>query len=369
MIKRFLLLNGLATIGVVLNHAAGWGYTALFWWTDRYMPGTAVPDFSQLDSPAYFGLRIVEQLIIFAIPTFLVVSGFFMAFAAKRQAAVSWSIVRSRIWYLFIPYLLWSAIIFLLDALQGDTFTIEQYLHRLLTGSVTDGYYYVPMIIQMFLFAPLLVWLARWKWRVLLGSTAVLLILVQMLLYLNDIGVIVPRWLMFWTQSWLFPGSLFWFAFGIVVGFNLHPFKTWLSRYKRVWSVTAVVLFPLCLIEWEIIQRLSGQLFLPNRITLLDSVYAAGIIFTLLAFEHVAPPYAPQLSDLGPKSYGVYLTNTLTLEMAARSIAVFLPAILPFQIVFQPILWVAGLGIPLLMMTAVSYPKSPIRAYYQYIFG
>jgi membrane-bound acyltransferase YfiQ involved in biofilm formation len=369
MIKRFLLLNGLATIGVVLNHAAGWGYTALFWWTDKYMPGTAVPDFSQLGSPAYYGLRAIEQLIAFAIPTFLVVSGFFMAFAAKRQATVSWRTVKIRVWYLFIPYLLWSAVIFLLEVLQGDSGDLGQYLRRLLTGSVTDGYYYVPMIIQMFFLSPLLVRLARWNWRLLLVGTAALLIFVQILLYLNDTGTAVPQPLLFWTQSWLFPGNLFWFALGVVVGFNLHPCKTWLNQHRRLWLVTAVILFPLCLIEWEIVQRLSGQPFLPTRLTLLDSIYAAVFIFALLAFENANPPRAQQISDLGPKSYGVYLTNTLALEVTARSIAVFLPVILAAQILFQPILWAAGLGIPLLLMAAVSYPKSPVRTYYQYIFG
>lgn len=369
MIKRFLLLNGLATIGVVLNHAAGWGYTALFWWTDQYWPGTAVPDFSQIDSPAYYGLRTIEQLIAFAIASFLVVSGFFMAFAARRQSMVSWSTVRTRIWYLAIPYLLWSAAIFVADFLQGDSYTIAQYVRKLLTGGVTSGYYYVPMIIQMFLLSPLLVWLARRNWRLLLGITAVILLIIQLALYLDTFGVAVPSWLMFWTQSWLFPGNLFWFALGIVVGFNMQPFKVWVGRYKWVWLVTAVLLIPIGIIEWELVQSLSGQPFLPTRLTILDSFYAASFIFALLAFENATPPKAQQLGDLGTKSYGVYLTNSPILDLTAQVIYHIIPALLAYQILFQPVLWIAGLGIPLLMMAVVSSNKSPIRTYYQYIFG
>ena len=97
MIRRLLLLNGFAAIGAVLYHATGWGYTAMFWWTDRYLP-VDVPDFSQLGSVAYFSLRLVEQLIIFSIPSFLFVSGFFIAFATgKSQQTVSLKIVGTRI--------------------------------------------------------------------------------------------------------------------------------------------------------------------------------------------------------------------------------------------------------------------------------
>lgn len=367
MLKRFLLLNGVATIGVVMNHAAGWGYTALFWfagssWLD-------VADYRPVGGFSYYGLRTIEQLIAFSIAAFLVVSGFFIAFAARQHASVSWSTVRQRIVYLLAPYLLWSAAIFVFNFLQGEMLPIRQYLLRLATGGVTDGYYYVPMLIQMFLLSPLLVRAARWNWRVLLVITAVLLLAVQSATYLRVMGVAVPAWLSFWTRSWLFPGNLFWFTLGIVIGFNLAAFKEWANRWRWVWLGTAVLLVPLGILEWERIQIASGQPFLPTHLTLLDSVYAAAVIFAWLAFTNATPPRAQELNDLGAKSYGVYLANSPVLDVTARLMAVLTPLLLSYQVVFQPLLWVAGLGVPLLLMTAVSYRKSPVRAYYQYIFG
>jgi hypothetical protein len=35
MFKRLLFLNGLATIGLILFHSAGWGFVAMFFWPER----------------------------------------------------------------------------------------------------------------------------------------------------------------------------------------------------------------------------------------------------------------------------------------------------------------------------------------------
>lgn len=368
MVKRLLLLNGLATIGVVLNHAAGWGFIALFNWTDRYM-AVSVPNYDQLGSVGYYGVRTIEQFVAASVAAFLVVSGFFIAFAARRHAKVGWYVVQSRIKYLLIPYLIWSAGIFLLEFLEGTELSLYEVGFRLLTGNVTDGYYYVPMMIQLFLLAPFLVRLAHWNFRLTLLLAGIIQLLVQSTLYLTIAGVDLPTWFTFWSKAWLFPSNLFWFTLGIVIGFNLKSFKAWLVRYRWVWLVLAVVMIPVGIIEWEYLQSLVSAEFLPTRFTAVDNLCAIGMIFTILAFDRVNPPDSIPLGELGTKSFGVYLANSPVLALTARVVASLIPAILAYQIIFQPILWVAGLSIPLLLMTAVAHPKSPIRSYYQYIFG
>ena len=67
MYRRVFLLMGLAIVAVVCNHAAGWGYTAMFWWTDRYRPVT-VPNFDQTGTLPYYGLLLLKQLTLFSVP-------------------------------------------------------------------------------------------------------------------------------------------------------------------------------------------------------------------------------------------------------------------------------------------------------------
>ena len=134
MVRRLLLLNGLAVLGAVINHSSGWGFTAMFWWTDRYMD-VSVPDFAQIGSLSYYVLRAMEQLIMFSIPSFLFVSGFFMAFATGRNRdTVEWSVVGSRIRTLLIPYLLWSVALFVWKGLDGWVGTPVDYFKELLFG-------------------------------------------------------------------------------------------------------------------------------------------------------------------------------------------------------------------------------------------
>jgi peptidoglycan/LPS O-acetylase OafA/YrhL len=100
MIKRLLYLNGLAIITVILYHASAWGFISMFYRADRYRP-VSVPNFDMLGDLAYYGLRTIEQLIIYGIPTFMFVSGFFIAISPvdpKKLYPGDWFTNGSRIW-------------------------------------------------------------------------------------------------------------------------------------------------------------------------------------------------------------------------------------------------------------------------------
>jgi len=160
MTKRLLLLNGLAILAVVCNHAAGWGYTAMFWWTDRYRP-VSTPNFDQLGSFSYYGLSVLRQITVFSVPAFLFASGYFVAYAARGRSAPSWKMVKVRLTNLLIPYVIWSAVIFVGDALQGITHAPVEYLERQVSGGADEPYLYVPLLYQFYLLSPLVVPMAK----------------------------------------------------------------------------------------------------------------------------------------------------------------------------------------------------------------
>lgn len=371
MIRRFLLLNGLAVLGVVLNHSAAWGFIALFWWTHRYWP-VDVPNFDQMGNAVYLGLRGVEQLIMFSIPAFLFVSGFFIAVTVGRQRAnVSGQVIWARLVYLIIPYLLWSAIIFLGDFLQGEVHSATGYAWRILTGGATAAYYYVPLLCQLYLLSPLLAPLARSRPLLLLLATGMIQLTAQTVLYLDTLGLetALTESLHFLKPSWFFPGHLFWFTAGIVVGFNLKAFQRFLTRGRWLWLAATLFLFGLGVYEWEAVLRFSGQDWLPPRNTIIDSFYAAAFILTFLAFDKVSLPFPKQVGDLGGKAYGVYLAHMPAIELTARGVYHIFPALLAYQILFVALLAIAGLAVPLLLMAVVSLSWLPTRRYYRYVFG
>lgn len=383
MTRRFLLLMGLGILGLILNHSATFGYQATFDLAWRYRPEVAAacadltppvncPNYDQVHSATYWGLTVVRRFIAFGVPVFLMVSGYFIAFAAGRKdAKIKWPILRTRVVGLLIPYVVWSVIIF-----AGQAFVYNrvypnawEYIRRLLVGGATGSYYYIPLLIQLYLLSPILVPLAKKHWKWLLIGTAVLMLFVETLRYLQLFGLgepIVPQ-LISLTPLWFFPRRLFWFALGIVFGFHIGDFKPFFVRYKNKLVIGTVAFYLLSLVEFEFLLALSGQPWIDFFSTYTTNIYAGLFMLALLSVDKLKLPYTPQIMDIGTKAFGIYLIHEQVLELVGTLMFRFAPWILEYQILYQPIMICFSLGVPLLLMHIVS--RSPAKRLYKYSFG
>ena len=369
MSRRLFLLNGLAILAVVCNHAAGWGFTAMFWWTHQYRPVSS-PNFDQLSTLPYYALLVVKQLTVFSVPAFLFVSGFFVAYAARgSQSTLNWKMVRVRITNLLVPYVIWSLVIFSGDFLQGITYAPAEYLKRVAFGGATSAYFYVPLLFQFYLLSPLVVPIAKARARLLLFVSALVQLGVISLRYLDLFGADIPGLIQMrrMTPSWLFVKWAFFFAFGVVSSFHLQQLKQWLARVKWGLLVAVVVLGSLAILETEVIYRSTGEDWRGNPLTISASLFAVTFILCFLAFDKVSIPFSKTIYQLGNKTYGIYLLHPKALELVARVTYHIAPWILGHQFLFQPLLIIFGMGGPLLFMTAVA--RSPARRSYRYLFG
>jgi probable poly-beta-1,6-N-acetyl-D-glucosamine export protein len=362
--KRLLYLNGIAIFAVILFHATGWGMTAMFSWTHRYLAITG-PDFDPTNSAAYFVLRFFEQLVVFSIPAFLFVSGFFIAFLnGRKDGTLAWKTVISRVKYLVIPYLLWSLLLIAADTLQGKPLTPVGVMVSLLTGSTSPAYYFVPLLIQFYLLSPLLVPLAKKYALPLLIVTGLMQVAVHLIQYPLLLGSDLPivEALFRWFPKWFFPVRLFWFCAGIVVGLNLMKIKDTIVRLRPLWLAGTGILLAAGFIEWEMLAQGAGM-----RETVVDMFYAGFFILALLSLVNQKMPLEPQLSDLGSKSFGIYLVHIPVMELFSRAVYHLTPSLLAYQLLLVLVLIVLGLGVPLLLMKIVR--KSPLQTVYSYIFG
>jgi peptidoglycan/LPS O-acetylase OafA/YrhL len=369
MAKRLLLLNGMAIVGVILFHATGYGFTAMFSWAHRYRPVTS-PNYDEIGTTAYYALRLVEQFVVFSIPAFLFVSGFFVSVLAGRtRATIDGRTVRARIRSLVVPYLFWSAVVLGALALQGRVFSETRYLAMLATGATNPNYYYVPLLVQFYLVAPLIVLLARRWWKPLLAATAVLQLAVYALQYVVVVGADVPTLTAIATAlpKWFFGVQLFWFTVGVVAGFQQHAVKDFVTRTAWLWPGCAVFFFVLGVIEWEVLLRLSGHAWTENRVTIIDGLYAGTFILAFLSVLDVRPAFAGTLATLGAHSYGIYLVHGLAMEYFSRTVYHVTPWLLSQQALFVPLVIALGLAAPLLLMRLVR--RSPVRGMYSYVFG
>ncbi|MEW6502856.1 MAG: acyltransferase family protein [Chloroflexota bacterium] len=368
MSKRFLLLNGLAIINVVLNHSIGWTYVAMFWWVHRYT-NLSSPDFSQLYSGAYFFLRVLEQWVIPSIPAFLMVSGYFASFSAGKKKLLGWNFVITRVKYLAIPYFLWSTLMIIFNVFQNTNYTATQLVRMYLTGQAAEAYYFVPLLISLYLLSPVLIRLANWNWKFFLGITALIQVLTKLADYPVIMGENLPLapFFSFINSGWLFIGHFFWFSFGMIIGIRQSDIKETFRKVRWHLLIISLVFFVAGIIEWEWLLLQSGKTWIGPHETLVDNIYSFTILSAFLGFWSAHFPFSKKMEELGPKSFGVFLANSLFLIIAARGIYHFIPQLLAFPLIFLMILVIIGLSTPLILMKITR--SSFLKPIYTYLFG
>ena len=366
MVKKLLYLNGLSIFAVVLYHAETWGIISMFFWTHRYRSVVGM-NFDQVGNAEYYGSRIIEQLVPFAIPAFVFVSGYFIAAAAGREnKPLKWGIVLNRIKFLAIPYLLWSMVMILISVVQGARYSISKFLFTLITGDAAGPYYFVPMLIQLYLLSPALLFLVRKQWKLMLTLSAILQVFVWSVRY---ISIFLPDSPLFsiLPNPTFFTAYTFWFILGIVFVLRLKQVKSFLARYQRWFLFGIPIFFIAGFIEWEVLFHLSGEVWLYKRATVIDQFYALCVILSFLSFDEIPLPLFEQVTNIGAKSYAIFLTHIIVIISTARIIYHIAPFLMEYQILFQPVLIIMGLGVPLLLIYMVE--RSFLRKYYKYILG
>jgi len=367
--KRLIALNGLAILAVVLNHAGGWGQVAMFWWTHRYRP-VSVPNFDAIGSPSYTISMAIHLSTTFAVPAFLFASGFFVAYAAQAsERGVTWKVITTRVVAILIPYTLWSVLLFVGDALQGKIYAPLEYVLRLTLMGANGGYYFIPVLCIFYLLSPLLVKPARSRWKLLLILAAVVQLIPMSFRYLRLFDVVFPGLseLIDWTPDQLFFRWAFFFPLGLVCGTHLDAFGAWLAAHRRSLVATFVGVYVLYAVESEIVFRLTPDHWRQGLSGIMFSVYAVTCILTFLALIDGRMPVARRLGQLGARSFGIYLLHFTIIEIVARLIYHVVPGLLGILPVFEPLLFVVGVGVPLLVMAI--WAKSPLRGTYRYLFG
>lgn len=360
MSRALLFLNGLAIILVPVHHATAYGLQAMFLWTDRYRD-VAVPNYDQLHSFAYYATIIVRQLDAFVVPAFLFISGYFVvALARGKEARLTWAVVLPRIKMLIPPFIIWTAVRYLLLR------SLPTNLHAIL-----DPLYFIPLLIQFYLLAPLLMPLARKHWRPLLLVLALLQLGIQGLRYLNFLDIPFPglSLLLPLTPRYMVLGQqLFWFPLGIVFGLHAATGRAWLAA--RRWQMLALTLFfALCtVLEYELADRLTTKVWIGATFApFMRNFYIVCFLLTVVSWPIRPGKFTRLVTTIGAHSLGIYVVNIPVIYEVAKLIYHHAPHLLDQQILYQFILAAVGLGGPLLLMWLVR--QTPLRPHYRTLFG
>lgn len=369
MTKRLLLLSGLSILIVVLNHAAGYGQVALFLWADRYL-SVDTPNWDALGSVAHYVLLIIRSTGIVAVPAFLFISGFFAAYLGQGKAQNSvWNPILQRIVGLLVPYLVWSAVVFVIRALEGDIYEPVEYVVRFVAKGAIEAYYYVPLLCYCYLLSPLIMRAAKERPWILLSALVIIQLIPVVARYLKLAGVdsSVLEWLIRLTPDWSVPRHIFFFALGMVSSLYAKPLKQCIATNKWFLLMVTVGLWVLCIWEGDVRLSIYQTGWFAGINGLFYHFGAVSSILCFLAFDDLVIPFSKAVTKVGRASYGIYLIHLPCIEYLARAIRYFVPKFLAYQVFFVPLLFAVGLFVPLALMAIVN--KFSAHRIYRYLFG
>ncbi len=348
MNRQFGALTGLAMFLIVLNHSISVGMDAIAKSGSRMLPASGL-----------LILQILQAFGAFAVPIFFFISGSFVAYAARGDPPrISRKFLESSLRHILIPYLIWSILFYLLVYIQfNERYSLLGYTKNLLVGY---PYHFIPLLAFYYLLSPLIVVLARRYAALLLAAIGIYQLFSINVLNPGYFGFAFPEWTHRLTLPILRTTLADWgiyFPLGLVYGMHARRLLPWLKKYSWIFILMTALLF------------LSGILN-ANKVL----IFPLARLLCPLTFALILPviprdriPWARSLEKIGQRSYGVYLTHLIVLDISLLLLRSYAPWMIALPLLLFPVLLSLGLLLPMLIMYVAV--QGPTRRIYRYVFG
>jgi hypothetical protein len=348
MNRQFAALSGLAIAVVVLNHSIH--MVTLI---------SSQAGFAPPENWARFILETLRGLGVLPVPTFMFITGSFLAYAAQgNPPRLTYKAVTTRLTYILCPYLLWCVVFYVLVYIQlGESYTLAGYVKNLIVGY---PFHFVPLFVFWYVLSPILVRLSnQFGWYLVIAIAAYQLILIN-IVYPGALGFTFPDGMRVLAPPVLRVTLADWAVYlpmGIVFGINARHIAPQLLKFKWVFVALTALFLALSLAHD------NGLLNFP----LAGHICPFTLMFLLPLIRRDLIPLAPQLEKIGGKSYGLYLMHLITIDGILIAFKALVPALLSLQALLHPLMFALGLGLPMGLMQIVS--RSPAKRVYRYLFG
>ncbi len=252
------------------------------------------------------------NFFIVAMPIFFFITGYFSVRVARRNPK---RFILSRLRLIGIPYLVWSTFYILMQYFLGGFinfgkgFSLKDILGYYLLGNAVEEYYFIFVLVIFYLITPLLVKIPPSKFRMLLPSLFILMMIFSALYYVpNYFGV---HWIStFWAYRNPFTW-LFFYAWGMSTFDKASKDPYWRKSLLPKDMILCVALYILSFIEFY---------FMPYKyedgISLmapLGLAFCVTFMPLLLRFAYIMSRKLPAISkmfgDFGRHTLGIYLVN------------------------------------------------------------
>jgi len=260
-------------------------------------------------------LFVYFQLLEFAVPAFLFISGYWLSKKPVNSLEDYTVFLTKRFSRVFIPYLFWSCLLLGYDAVNKSAIGIHETVYKLLTGGASMGYFFIIMIAQLYMLTPLLQYINRKRYGLIL--IVIINVLSLLALYLSRLFHVIghlPASLFFY--SWII-----FFQMGLWVGMQDDRLNNKAISFRGMRPLILPAL-AICFL----ISVLEGMVLLTKYDNLnfaISPTKYSSVLFSvcvILGFLYVREylVHSPKfLVTLGNYSFGIYLIHMIILEPVA----------------------------------------------------
>ncbi len=278
------VIRAVATIAVILIHVSA---------TILYRVN--------VNSNTYRGFLAINQLSRFSVPAFIMLSGMGLTNTYKRESGY-FKYLSHRLYKIIPRYLVWCFIYILF---VNKTFDVYKSSNDIIFGNVFYHLYFVPIIVQFYLFFPFVYKYIDSKWSLVITFIITSGILVS-IHYFNMPGTLV----------WFFERKnmlnwVFYFSLGAFIGKNMDCFKEKVLKYKvQVFVIFIIVTFGL--IYGSIIS--TGDLdFVTTFLRPSVLVYTTVFVLFIFSIQWKENLLMKLIQYVSRSSYGIYLSHAFIL--------------------------------------------------------
>ncbi len=264
------------------------------------------------DTASFWIMIFFRQILNFAVPVFLFVSGYF----CPRKEGGGLQFIKKQVPRVLVPYLVWSLILLIVFPLiKSEHISWFRIPYDLLTGGASGPYYFVLLIVQMYFLTPFFLRLMRFGKR---GGALVLAINLfalgcfYLFRFIFDISIPFKLYALP-AYSWLG-----FYYFGLYVGQNGNMGKRLAAGLTR-WSGLASLYLLLSCMEASAIIHSSGNIsYATSAVKFSSFAFSVTVIAMFFGVKLKVKSYPRILLLIGDYSFGIYLIHMIVLTQIGK---------------------------------------------------
>ncbi|MGB6084283.1 acyltransferase [Moheibacter sp.] len=276
-IKYYDSLRGIAIIAVVFIHCLSY------------------QDSSTLELSVLF-----RQVINFAVPLFLAISGFFIVDKSVENRKDYFNFLKKQIPRVYIPYLVWSLIFLVVNVFIFNSDSLFGMLKKIIVFQSVPIFYYVALIIQYYILFPVFkLNIKKWIWISIILSLSAAVTTFALKAKFNMTFPLI-----------IYAGNFLTWMMFFVLGMYLKKHK--IQFNKNLLTLLIIVFLGLSYYEVYFQNNLISNIReAVTAVKITSFIYSALIIIFLLNYQRKWTIF----SDLGKVSYAVFLMHILFLNL------------------------------------------------------